>query len=146
QDILAGAADLAREFSDDHTTTTDQALLALLEREPALRAELEAAGLDMARLASQVRTSAGPLLLEEPLHLTEPAEKVETARILDACANRAREALRVLEDYCRFVLDDAFLSRELKSLRHDLTGVLAELPDSLLLEARDTLHDVGTAV
>ena len=31
-------------------------------------------------------------------------------RLLDANANRAREALRVLEDYARFVLDDADLS------------------------------------
>ena len=50
------------------------------------------------------------------------------ARILDANANRAREALRVVEDYCRFVLDDRFLSGELKRLRHDLTAILGELP------------------
>src|SRR5262249_20156486 len=46
--------------------------------------------------------------------------------------------------YCRFVLDDAFLSGELKRLRHDLTGALAGLSDNLLLEARETLRDVGT--
>ncbi len=32
------------------------------------------------------------------------------ARILDANGNRAREAARVLEEYARFVLDDAALS------------------------------------
>src|SRR5436190_2119069 len=31
-------------------------------------------------------------------------------RLLDANANRAREALRVLEDYARFVLDDPSIS------------------------------------
>src|SRR2546421_10836763 len=67
-------------------------------------------------------------------------------RILDANFNRAREALRVLEDYARFVLDDAFLSGQLKQLRHDLATALASLPAGLLLEARDTLHDVGTAL
>src|SRR6059058_6219844 len=41
-------------------------------------------------------------------------------RLLDANANRAREALRVVEDYARFVLDDAGLSEELKGLRHEL--------------------------
>ncbi|MBY0522863.1 MAG: thiamine phosphate synthase [Gemmataceae bacterium] len=74
------------------------------------------------------------------------ADAIATARILDAVANRAREALRVVEDFCRFVLDDAFLSGELKRLRHDLTTSLTELPASLLLEARETQHDVGTAI
>src|SRR5437588_2956 len=78
--------------------------------------------------------------------LGEPTEEVDTARILDASANRAREALRVLEDYARFALADAFLSGQLKQLRHDLAQALGLLPASLLLESRDTLHDVGTAI
>ncbi|MCP4640146.1 MAG: hypothetical protein GY851_06930, partial [bacterium] len=32
-------------------------------------------------------------------------------RIIDANLNRAREALRVIEEFARFVLDDANLSR-----------------------------------
>jgi thiamine-phosphate pyrophosphorylase len=76
----------------------------------------------------------------------DPVELLTVARALDACANRAREALRVLEDYCRFALDDAFLSRQLKELRHDLAADLATLPPTLLLSARDTLGDVGTNV
>jgi thiamine-phosphate pyrophosphorylase len=146
QDVLTGAGELARELSDDRTATTDQVLLVLLLEEPSLRGPLESAGLNFARLEDQVRRLPDPLLLDEPLHLAEPVEKVETARILDASANRAREALRVIEDYCRFVLDHALLSRELKTLRHDLTQALAGLPGSLFLEARETLHDVGTQV
>ncbi len=51
----------------------------------------------------------------EPCHAvstppTEPMDETNLARILDASANRAREALRVLEDYCRFVLNDAVLN------------------------------------
>jgi thiamine-phosphate pyrophosphorylase len=68
-------------------------------------------------------------------------DRVDLARIVDAAANRAREALRVVEDYCRFVLDDAFLSGELKNLRHDLAESWA--PCQHLLEARDTQRDVG---
>jgi thiamine-phosphate pyrophosphorylase len=49
-----------------------------------------------------------------------------------------------VEDYCRFVLDDAFLTGELKTLRHDLTAAFFPLPSGLLLEARETQHDVGT--
>jgi thiamine-phosphate pyrophosphorylase len=44
------------------------------------------------------------------------------------------------------VLDDRFLSGELKRLRHDLTVLLSELPQGLLLQGRDTLGDVGTAL
>ena len=39
-------------------------------------------------------------------------------RILDANLNRAREALRVLEDVARFHRDDAVLAAALKDLRH----------------------------
>src|SRR5207302_8935622 len=71
----------------------------------------------------------------------DPAELFTAARIMDAAANRAREALRVLEDYCRFALDETFLSGQLKNLRHDLVQDL--LPCQHLLEARDTQGDVG---
>ena len=42
-------------------------------------------------------------------------------RILDAALNRAGEGLRVVEDYVRFVLDDPFLTRQIKTLRHELS-------------------------
>ncbi len=69
-------------------------------------------------------------------------------RIIDANANRAREALRVLEDLARFGLDDAPLSESLKSLRHNLIAALASLgiPPADLLSSRDTEADVGTAI
>src|SRR5207248_9403047 len=89
--------------------------------------------------------AGAPLSLDEPLEFADPPEQIDTARIIDASANRAREALRVIEDYCRFALDDAFLSREVKTLRHDLTGTLAASPLPTV-EARDTMGDVGTAI
>ena len=64
-------------------------------------------------------------------------------RLLDANANRAREALRVVEDYARFVLDDGELCRRLKQLRHDLSGQLAPYLGAAILH-RDTPGDVGT--
>jgi len=67
-------------------------------------------------------------------------------RILDASANRAREALRVLEDCARFAKDDQALTGALKQLRHDLAMALARLPMELALQARDTPNDVGTTV
>lgn len=67
-------------------------------------------------------------------------------RLLDAAANRAGEALRVVEDHARFVLDDAGLVAECKAMRHELTAALAGLPLGERLAARDTVGDVGTAI
>jgi thiamine-phosphate pyrophosphorylase len=67
-------------------------------------------------------------------------------RILDASANRVGEGLRVVEDYVRFVLDDAGLTGEVKSLRHRLAGGVALLGRERLLAARDTAADVGVDV
>ncbi len=68
------------------------------------------------------------------------------ARILDANANRAREALRVLEEHCRMVLDDADLTQRVKALRHDLATVMGRFDARMLLVNRDVQHDVGTAI
>lgn len=65
-------------------------------------------------------------------------------RLMDANANRAREALRTMEDAARFLLDDAPLSAQLKNLRHDLAQVLG--PMTALAFHRDTPNDVGTAI
>ncbi|MCA9310841.1 MAG: hypothetical protein KDA21_06525, partial [Phycisphaerales bacterium] len=48
-------------------------------------------------------------------------------RVMDANANRAREAARTLEDIARFVLEDADLAVAGKGVRHDLAAVLAHL-------------------
>ncbi len=65
-------------------------------------------------------------------------------RILDANLNRAREALRVIEDYARFVLNDDSICGELKQLRHDLAQASAGFAGAAILH-RDTPGDVGTA-
>ena len=66
-------------------------------------------------------------------------------RLLDANANRAREGLRTLEDYARFILNDPDLSAALKDIRHELTVVLKPiLLDAILF--RDTPGDVGTVI
>lgn len=67
-------------------------------------------------------------------------------RILDANFNRAREALRVAEDFARFVLDDPILSGRAKALRSELAEVYAQLPAAQLLASRDTAGDVGTTL
>jgi len=69
-----------------------------------------------------------------------------TYRILDANFNRAREALRVMEEFARFWLNHAALTEHCKLLRHRLCQTFSQLPPSSLLISRDTPGDVGTAI
>gem|GEM_PF-325966 len=74
-----------------------------------------------------------------------------TLRMLDANANRAREAARTLEDMARFALDDAQAAAALKTLRHELSAAMSRMsgerggPDAMLA-CRDAAGDVGTAI
>jgi thiamine-phosphate pyrophosphorylase len=76
----------------------------------------------------------------------DPSQQTKVLRILDAEGNRAAEAARVLEAYCRFALDDRHLTEQCKQLRHDLAAALAGIPAADRLEARDTRGDVGTSL
>ena len=67
----------------------------------------------------------------------------EVYRILDANFNRAREALRVAEEFARFVLDDPALAAQAKQLRSRLQTVYQALPAGELLASRDVAGDVG---
>lgn len=75
-----------------------------------------------------------------------PVAGNEALRLLDANLNRAREALRTLEDVARFILNDSRLNADLKDARHalrDLTAA-AGLDAAALTAWRDTPGDVGT--
>lgn len=61
-------------------------------------------------------------------------------RILDANLDRAREGLRVIEEWCRFGLEDAQLSVRCKHLRQEL----ASWHHPPIRLARDTPNDPGT--
>lgn len=39
-------------------------------------------------------------------------------RLIDANLNRLKEGVRVVEDICRFILDDSELTKSLKEIRH----------------------------
>jgi thiamine-phosphate pyrophosphorylase len=67
-------------------------------------------------------------------------------RILDANFNRAREGLRVLEEYCRFVLNHDGLSKRLKASRHSLCQTIAILDPKSLLCCRDSQGDIGKEI
>ncbi|MCD6393661.1 MAG: thiamine phosphate synthase [Planctomycetes bacterium] len=64
-------------------------------------------------------------------------------RIIDANFNRAREAARVMEEYCRFALASTALSSRAKELRHRLSRAVDRLDARMLAAARDCDSDVG---
>ncbi len=64
-------------------------------------------------------------------------------RIIDANFNRAREAVRVMEEFCRFSLNCQTLTARAKQLRHQLCDSLNKLDAAKLIANRDTLADVG---
>jgi thiamine-phosphate diphosphorylase len=82
-----------------------------------------------------------------PISPTGPAATTranDILRVLDAAANRAREGLRVVEDYVRFLLDDQHLTELCKQLRHDLTAATSQISADRRMAARETQDDVGT--
>ena len=72
--------------------------------------------------------------------------KREIYRILDAAANRGREALRVVEDAVRFLDDNEELASALKEARHRFAAAADRLDRGERLLARDTVGDVGAAL
>jgi thiamine-phosphate pyrophosphorylase len=63
-------------------------------------------------------------------------------RILDANFDRAREGLRIIEEWCRFALNNTEMANECKQMRQELGGW--HTPE--IRSARDTIRDVGTAL
>ena len=63
-------------------------------------------------------------------------------RILDANLDRAREGLRVIEEWCRFGLNDVALTEQCKHWRQEL----AQWHHPELRAARNTPGDAGTAL
>ena len=61
-------------------------------------------------------------------------------RIIDANLDRAREGLRIIEEWCRFGLNSSSLAEECKKMRQEI----AKLHTWEIRQARDTVADVGT--
>lgn len=146
--LYAAGREKAISLQGDPTLTTEFVLLAVLESDTLFREALAASGVVVPALESLLRPVAESSECEPgpTFEITEPLELVDAARVVDANLNRAREALRVLDDYCRFVLSDRVLTQQLKDLRHQLAAAAAVLPQQTLLAGRDTVGDVGTDV
>lgn len=63
-------------------------------------------------------------------------------RILDANLDRAREGLRIVEEWCRFGLNDGMLTEQVKHLRQ----TLGSWHSLMIRQSRDTPGDPGTAL
>ena len=150
---MGDASTRAKALNRNQPVGTEHLLAALLAAEGAIARSLGEAGLAVEALLEELAGSeaveSGPIPLAgdiAPLDLVEPGQAVDLARILDASANRAREGLRVVEDYVRFALDDPLLTRRIKEVRHRLAEAVRGLDLERLLASRDTTGDVGTHI
>ncbi len=63
-------------------------------------------------------------------------------RILDANLDRAREGLRIIEEWCRFALNNAQMANECKQMRQEL----GMWHTAEIRAARNTVGDIGTGL
>ncbi|HUT90655.1 MAG TPA: thiamine phosphate synthase [Thermoguttaceae bacterium] len=150
ESVAATHARLA-EFPRPLVLATEHLLLGLAAAEHEVAAWLRGQGVDADALEAEIRgryvqpRKTAPL--EEPEQpKVSPREQVHVLRVLDAALNRAREGLRVVEDYVRFVLDDVHLTDQMKRLRHDLAAAMSRVSLGRRLAARETRADVGTGL
>ena len=93
----------------------------------------------MKELDCYERSINGVVVMVEPYSQKQHTQQV-IYRILDANLDRGREGLRIIEEWCRFGLDNPQLAQECKQLRQEL----ASWHTSELRAARDTPGDPGT--
>jgi thiamine-phosphate pyrophosphorylase len=67
-------------------------------------------------------------------------------RIIDVNVNRLREALRVIEEYFRFMSLDEPMASALKRLRHSLERIEEDFGAHRLVASRDTASDPFASV
>ena len=75
-------------------------------------------------------------------HPSDRTGNLALYRLLDANLNRAREGLRVIEDWCRFGADRADWSGQCKAMRQ----TLGQWHRDEFRSARDTVGDVGAGI
>ncbi|BAZ47735.1 thiamin-phosphate pyrophosphorylase [Nostoc sp. NIES-4103] len=85
------------------------------------------------------QSTNGVVVMVEPYSQKELIQQV-VYRILDANLDRAREGLRIIEEWCRFGLNNAQLTGECKQMRQEI----AIWHTAEIRAARDTPGDRGT--
>ena len=96
-------------------------------------------------LSEPKTTNGAPAnLSNQPFGSTAPGIAADQAllRILDANLDRAREGLRVIEEWCRFGLNDQTMTAQVKHLRQSV----GRWHSADIRAGRDTPGDLGTAL
>lgn len=153
QVLLSRARREITQFGPPYEIGTEHLLLALLRSDSKTAQLLEPHGINPEQLRIALGGEADlviPSSVETEIQLAyrvgHETENFDAFRVLDANGNRAREGLRVIEDYVRFHLNDEHLSSRLKQWRHNFSQLMGRLPLPHLLQARETQRDVGTQV
>lgn len=168
--VLDRAAEIARRGLNDSGVTSANLLLAIVEINDTIRERFSAAGATPQRILAELYPEQSspppPLRVDDVLVFSSnveiaveaigssdterPAPTRDVWRVIDANLNRAREGLRVLEDFARFLSNDEQASLELKALRHELVAaerlLMQSSRESMTLAHRDTVSDVGTSL
>ena len=94
--------------------------------------------------APETTNGAPASLSEQPLRTNALGIAADQAllRILDANLDRAREGMRVIEEWCRFGLNDQAMTAQVKHLRQSA----GRWHSADIRAARDTPGDLGTAL
>ncbi len=93
----------------------------------------------MKEAGSYDESTNGVVEMVEPYSQKDQIQQV-VYRILDANLDRAREGLRIIEEWCRFGLNNAQLAGQCKHLRQEV----AQWHTAEFRAARDTPGDLGT--
>lgn len=90
--------------------------------------------------AAQRNSALVPSVHSEPVEAQPATGKTKIYRILDANLDRAREGLRIIEEWCRFGLNSTELTDRCKHLRQQI----GQWHSDEIRAARDTPNDAGT--
>lgn len=149
-ELFAVGREKAIDLRGDPTLTTEFVLLAVLGADERMAAQLTELGISTGLVEALLTQSIAAVAPDETpgptFTVSDPTEVTDAGRVVDANLNRARESLRVLDDYCRFVLNDQFLTAQVKQLRHDFADASRLIPSGHLIVSRNTEGDVGTKV
>lgn len=77
--------------------------------------------------------------------MTENYDIKKIFRICDANLNRAKEGLRVIEEYIRFYIEDEKMFNEIRDVRHKLSDITKKIYPKILVE-RDVVYDHGAKI
>jgi thiamine-phosphate pyrophosphorylase len=160
--LLERARAMARRSPGGGELSSELLLQAMVELDGPLKDLLRKPGVTLAAVMAELGPELSvdrTLQVDFELTFDEPTpaprstsrDSGESQRVLaliDANLNRAREGLRVLEDFARFVRRDLSATTAIKQLRHDLVSAelafRSEYPAAF--NHRDTTADAGTTV